>query len=265
MLAVFTQMTWVRCTCGLIYKQREIPTESRSMYDDIYFGNSGIVRRPYDTHIRRRVRKSREQILNVLNHVEPGPLLDVGCSLGYTLKAARELELPASGVDVSEHAVRVCEEQGFAAKHGTMDRLPFDNNSFQIVVMKHVFEHTLAPRVALEEVRRVLRNGGGLFIAVPHAGYFKAVRAPATYRFYQPEYGGREHFIYYTPATLQRLLTSELFQPIRLHPHLVLHGADAFSRALQYVLAPARALGQALLSALALRREFWVVATKRAT
>ena len=59
-------------------------------YDESYFVSRGNVRHQYNAKIRRRIQKSRSQILDVLNHVEPGPLLDVGCARGSTLRAAEE-------------------------------------------------------------------------------------------------------------------------------------------------------------------------------
>jgi SAM-dependent methyltransferase len=128
-----------------------------------------------------------------------------------------------------------------------------------------VLEHTPDPRAALAEVRRLLRPGGALFIAVPHAGYRKAVRDPQHAKFYQPTPTGAEggHYIYYTPATLGRLLEQAGFALAQVHPHLVHRMAPAPLRVLQYVLAPFRWLAQRLASGLGLRKEFWLVAVSR--
>jgi len=259
-LCEFPELTWMSCRCGLIYKRSEaVPTVE---YEESYFVNRENVRRPYKTRNRRRIRKSRSQILDVLNHVEPGPLLDVGCAHGHMLRAAEDLGLTATGVDISEYAVRFCSELGFSAKHGKLERLPFADGAFQIVMMRHVLEHTKAPREALREIRRVLRPGGGLFIAVPHAGYLKARVNPAGYRFYRPEFHGREHYVYYTPRTLTRLLKEESFDPVSApHPHLVHRRAGGAERAAEIAIAPLRIAAQQARSALALCKEFWVVAT----
>jgi SAM-dependent methyltransferase len=131
----------------------------------------------YSRRLRRRISKSRHQILNALNHTTPGPLLDVGCALGYTLQAARTLGLAACGVEIDEAAVKFCRAQGFDVQVGTLTHMPFEAGRFQIITMKHVLEHTPDPLMALAEVRRLLKPGGALFIAVPHAGYRKAADA----------------------------------------------------------------------------------------
>ncbi len=252
------QMLWVRCDCGLIYKRvalSELPVER--IYQQQYF-TGGV----YDARTRRRIAKSRNQILDVLNHAKPGPLLDVGCSLGYTLLAGQSLGLEATGVDVSEYAVEACRAQKLVAERAVMDRLPFADHSFGLVTIKHTLEHTPTPRLALREVRRVLSERGGLFIAVPDARYGKALRNPQASRFYAPDAGGLEHYVYYTPATLGRLLQQEGFRVVRVNPALVHRQAPMSSRLLQSALAPLRAAAQWSADRLQLRKEFWLTAVR---
>jgi SAM-dependent methyltransferase len=261
-LAVFPELTWVSCDCGLIYKRSEVPDPAAAgFYESGYFG-AGEQGRRYTQRTRRRIQKSRNQILDVLNFAPPGPLLDIGCSVGYTLRAARELGLSPTGSDLSQYAISSCREQGFRAEIGELAKLPFANDEFGLVTMKHVLEHTPDPRAALREVHRVLRSGGGLFIAIPHAGYRKARRAPQSSRYYLPAAHGREHFVYYTPATLTRLLEQEGFAVKAVNPRL-LHRQAGLPRQLgEAVLAPLRWVGQRLADGLGLRKEFWLVAVR---
>jgi SAM-dependent methyltransferase len=257
--AAFPVMSWVRCSCGLIYM--------RSAADyGVPMPSAGAPNLHYSRRLRRRISKSRHQILDALNHTAPGPLLDVGCALGYTLQAARALGLEACGVEIDEPAVKFCRDQGFDVQVGTLTHMPFEANRFQIITMKHVLEHTPDPLTALAEVRRLLKPGGALFIAVPHAGYRKAVRDPQHAKFYQPTPTGAEggHYIYYTPVTLGRLLERAGFELLQVHPHLIHRSLPAPPRLLQYVLAPFRWLAQQLATGLALRKEFWLVAVPRA-
>ena len=261
-VAEYPELTWVRCRCGLIYKRSERPDpKAADFYEGGYFGTGDQGRR-YTQRRGRRVQKSRNQILDLLNHAPPGPLLDIGCSMGYTLQAARELGLTPTGSDISEFAIGECRSLGFRAERGELGKLPFDSGEFALVTMKHVLEHTPEPRAALREVRRVLRVGGGLFIAIPHGGYGKSVRRPLESQFYLPARHGREHFVYYTPATLTRLLESEGFRVARVNPALVHRRAGGGRRLAETLVAPLRALGQALVDLVQARKEFWLVAVK---
>lgn len=261
-LATYPELAWVRCGCGLIYKRSEQPDPAaQGFYESGYFG-AGEQGRRYTQRMRRRIQKSRNQILDALNFVPPGPLLDIGCSVGYTLRAAQELGLPPVGSDLSQYAVKTCREQGFRAELGELSSLPFQDGEFGLVTMKHVLEHTPDPRSALREVRRVLRPGGGVFIAIPHAGYRKAVRAPQLSRYYLPAAHGREHYVYYTPATLSRLLQEEGYRVVAVHPQLVHRAAPLPRRLGERLLAPLRWVAQRLADGLGLRKEFWLVAVR---
>lgn len=192
-----------------------------------------------------------------------GSLLDIGCSLGYTLQAARMLGPRAVGVDTSAVAVEHCRSLGFECAVGSLDRLPFEDGRFSVITMKHVLEHTMDPRSALREVRRVLRPGGALFIAVPNADYGKARRAPLRSRFYRPDaHGGVEHWVYYTPDTLSRFLLEESFSVRKVHPKLLHGGLTIPPRIAEMLLLPLRALQEYLLTTLRVRKEFWLVCQK---
>lgn len=253
---------WVRCECGLVYKRSEPAQGAKpqalgdagSHYDPTYFER-------YARRRRRRIAKSRRQILDLLDVADPGPLLDVGCSLGYALEAADSLGIEAAGVDLSAHAVAACRRLGFDARTGTLESLPFDNASFTAVTMKHVFEHTPRPRAALAELKRVLRPRGAVFFAVPNAGYFKPALFPSRSRFFRGE-AGRAHFVCWSPATLARLLESEGFAVAGVHPLLV-HRRRPVSRRLAEIAAlPLRVPARLLLAAFGLRKEFWLVAVR---
>jgi len=255
--AQFPELLWVKCQCGLVYMYSALDTGNAPPLGD-------SVNQRYQQRLRRRISKSRHQILDVLNVVAPGPFLDIGCSLGYTMKAAVELGLPARGLEISEAAASVCREQGYDVSVGTMTAMPYESGQLQIITMKHVLEHTPQPRAALREVRRVLKAGGGLFIAVPHGRYRKAVRDPQTCRFFLPSGHGPVggHFIYYTPATLTRLLQEEGFTVASVHPQLVHRGAPLPLRLWQIMIAPLRWSLQRLVYGLGLKKEFWLVAVK---
>ena len=70
------------------------------------------------------------------------------------------------------------------------------------------------------------------------------------------------HFIYYTPATLTRLLQEEGFTVASVHPQLVHRGAPLPLRLWQIMIAPLRWSLQRLVYGLGLKKEFWLVAVK---
>ena len=207
------------------------------------------------------MQKAGNQIRDLLNHCEPGPLLDVGCSLGYTLQAARKQGLVATGIDVAPAVVQHCRALGFRAEVGTMEHLPFGDAEFGLIMLKHVLEHTPRPKAAMHELLRVLRPDGGIFIAVPFGGNQGARRDPQNHRFFKA-HGSFGHHVYYEPETLERLLDETGFRTVSVHPQLVHRRAGPVVRLLQTALAPLRYMAQGALNVTRLRKEFWLCAVR---
>lgn len=259
-LARYDAFVWERCPCGLIYKSQESAEhDQEALYGEVYFERDAEGRSPYDARFRHRVRKSKHQLRDLMRHAGPGPLLDVGCSLGYTLQAARELGLEATGMDVSPFAAARGRELGFDVCLGSLEELPFTAASFRLAILKHVFEHTPEPRSTLRELRRVLRPDGAALLAVPNAEYSKAKRQGRESSFYRPERGGTEHYVYYTPSTLTRLVEEEGFRCTRVHPHFVHPSAPWPVVAGELVTALPRMGLFALRAKLRVLKEFWMV------
>lgn len=259
--ARFAEFEWLLCACGAIYK-RDLAVDPEPAGADS-FEPDGHYGKRYSARHDHRVAKARRQIQNALNHTTPGPLLDIGCSFGYTLEAGHELGLEAVGADISPVAVRHCRSLGFEAEQATLESLPFAAGRFHVVTMKHVLEHTATPRVALAETHRVMAPGGALFIAVPHAGYWKAVRDPHSSRFYRPDsHSGIEHQVYYRPALLAKMVSAAGYRVAAIHPQLLHRRAGTMTRVAQSLLAAPRFVGGALRTQLGLRKEFWLVAVR---
>lgn len=259
----FPGLSFVRCEdCGVIYKSLEadglLPAD---FYEKSYFSGRRSGR---EKRFDERAEKSRRQLLAVGEVAEPGPTLDLGCSLGYGIEGARRLGVPAAGADLSAFAVERCRERGLRAEVGGLEDLPFEDDEFATVVMRHVLEHTPTPKRALAEVHRVLRPGGGLLVLVPDAGYWKGHRRRETYRYYRPDDLGAQHFVYYDIPTLSRLLEENGFA--------VKYRSKAIFRRQQAKGGPHKALWEllrwaglsvvyGLASRLGMRRELFVIAT----
>ena len=104
---------------------------------------------------------------DVVRHFPPETrLLDVGCGGAWLGEHFERY----TGVDVSAEAVEAARARGFAARQiEPSAALPFEDESFDGVVMKDVLEHVADPVALVDEVRRVLRRGGRVFASSPDA------------------------------------------------------------------------------------------------
>lgn len=91
--------------------------------------------------------------------IDHGPVLDIGCGDGLLLGFLRDRDIDAEGIDISDEAVARCQEQGLKARtYDPADPLPFEDGSFETVVLLDVLEHVYDPVALLKEATRVSRK-----------------------------------------------------------------------------------------------------------
>src|SRR3990167_10065112 len=104
----------------------------------------------------------------ILFGVRGKSLLDIGCADGTTTRQIKK-NLPSAevtGIDLYkkaiDHAKRKARKIRFI--HGDVHKLPFGNNSFEIVTAIETIEHLDNPNKALAEIYRVLEPNGYLIV-----------------------------------------------------------------------------------------------------
>lgn len=100
--------------------------------------------------------------------------LDVGCGGGrYTMAMAGLGAEHCTGVDIGEPSIRDARRRAAEMDLNNVhfdvisaSNLPYENNSFDCVIFSGVLQHLADPITALNEVSRVLRSGGMLYMLV---------------------------------------------------------------------------------------------------
>jgi SAM-dependent methyltransferase len=108
-----------------------------------------------------RVHKLRELIGPRLADAD---VVDVGDTDGLILK---HLGKGGLGFNLSPAAVRNIEANGVEARLGDGQELPFDDESFDYVLCFETLEHVPAPARLPDELARVARADGRVFITIP--------------------------------------------------------------------------------------------------
>ncbi len=130
--------------------------------------------RVYDVVARRLVRGLYRRIAEDIDDIAPddGQVLDVGTGPGVLLVeiGRRRRDLGLTGLDLSADMVAAAQknlrEHGDRAEAavGTVADLPFEDDSFDVVVTSLSTHHWDEPRAAVPEIARVLRPGGRFVI-----------------------------------------------------------------------------------------------------
>ena len=91
-------------------------------------------------------------------------LLDVGCGTGFLIELLIK-QRPARyyGADLSDEMIRVAKGKAIPGAEfvaGSADKLPYPDESFDIVTCSQSFHHYPYPEKAMLEAKRVLKSGG---------------------------------------------------------------------------------------------------------
>ena len=105
-------------------------------------------------------------------------ILDAGCGIGVFLLAMKHLGHCCTALDFDDSNVSLAPDYlnqfPFFECNLETEKLPFKDESFDVVVCSQVLEHfTLSHLPPVIEMRRVLKKGGMLFVDVPNVACFR--------------------------------------------------------------------------------------------
>lgn len=98
-----------------------------------------------------------------LNFHLKGKVLDIGCGIGDMLSYRRN----TVGLDVNPLNVDFCKKRKLNAYLMKPNMIPFDDKTFDSVLLDNVLEHIERPSLLFKEIKRVLKTNGIILIGVP--------------------------------------------------------------------------------------------------
>jgi ubiquinone/menaquinone biosynthesis C-methylase UbiE len=103
-------------------------------------------------------------------HLERGKtILDIGCSHGTAVLELQRAGHLASGIDISQKAIDLCNKRGIpGCVQSSVVDLPYEDNSLDAVITSDVLEHLDEKEVipAIESMSRVLKKNGLAFCTI---------------------------------------------------------------------------------------------------
>ena len=141
-------------------------------------------------------------------------------------------------------------EHQLGVRQGTLEEIRFPEKTFDAVTMNHVIEHLPDPSGTLQEVKRILKDGGRLVLTTTHTQSWG-------HRCFQQDWIGLDfprHLYMHTMKSLKRLVQQAGFEVVFLRTSA--RGA-AYFLAMSHLLRQARLRGGKGPHACLLRRA-WV-------
>lgn len=140
-----------------------------------------------------------------------GAILDIGCARADFLALMASKGWDVTGTELDERTEERGRKLGMDLRAGTLEEIRFPDRRFDAVTLWHVFEHMKDPAWAVGEIRRILKPGGLLVIAVPNIGSWQARLAARHWFHLDPPY----HLYHFSAKNLKRLLENSGFEIVR--------------------------------------------------
>lgn len=147
-----------------------------------------------DNDIKHKGPMTQDRIKSAVNFLDAnrGKLLDIGIGYGFfeILVSKKRPNISLHGIDISGKALKkIGNLVSGVYKKGSILKIPFKKNTFDMVVALEVLEHIDAGDTfkAYKEIKRVLKDGGQFIISVP------------VFEKYTQEFNPNRHMRAYTP------------------------------------------------------------------
>lgn len=96
-------------------------------------------------------------------------VLDIGCYEGYISEKIKNYGNEVVGLEISEIGAKLCNERGIKCFHQDIEaKLPFSDNSFDVVFGGEVIEHVFDTDSLLQEIKRILKPKGYVVLTTPN-------------------------------------------------------------------------------------------------
>lgn len=140
--------------------------ESKNIYDDKYF--------KLGSRFTEQSKLILQYILHEYQNIKGMKIIEIGCGSGDLLKVLQEKGANVLGVEISESAIELCKDKGIRCEKIDLSFSPVDESKiitregFDICILVEVLEHTFDYFRLTENINRILKVNGSLFLTVPN-------------------------------------------------------------------------------------------------
>ena len=176
---------------GIYYKSEDYISHSNT--------SKGIVNKIY-LLVRNFTLTKKFNLVN--GYAKPKKLLDIGCATGMFLNVCKQKGVDVVGVEPDENAAQYARSTFGLDVQDEASLAKFDDNTFDAITMWHVLEHVPNLNQRVEEIKRLVKPGCFIFIAVPNMASFDA-------QFYSDKWAAYDvprHLYHFNNATMAKLL-----------------------------------------------------------
>lgn len=190
---------------GLYYESEQYVSHSDT--------RKGIINRLYH-RIRKRTLGTKWKWVKQGTGLEMGHLLDIGCGTGAFLNTMKSHGWQIKGLEPDPGARQRAKQWYGLNILSTTALENLDTALFDAITLWHVLEHVHDLHRIIGQLKRVLKPGGTIFIAVPNYTSLDA-------RHYGPDWAAYDvprHLYHFSPASMEYLMDMHALSLHQLYP-----------------------------------------------
>ncbi len=144
-------------------------------------------------------------------------IFEIGCANGQLLALLKKNGYEnVLGIDPSPVSAEIAREHyGIEVSANTLSDLPIDDQKVDFLIMAGVLEHVQELSPALQQLRKILSDGGSIFITVPDASRYEEGEDAPFQEF------SVEHINFFGPDSLENLLKANGFEKVSIQQAII--------------------------------------------
>ncbi len=171
-LSSFNQKICICHICGMIYVSEYLKDNDLSNY---YSKMSAYEFTEYDYEFpedhKKRSNEQFEYLSKYNNKFQS--VIDIGCSLGYTLSLFKNTGSNVLGIEPSHILKRIAKEKYGVEVYTDFITEDFNiNRKFELVILSHILEHLKKPNCIISNLKNIINSKSLVYIEVPSIEYF---------------------------------------------------------------------------------------------
>ena len=188
----FTQDVPDAQTIGPYYQSEEYISHTNT--------SRGLINRLYQA-VRKRTLKSKRKLVQKQTGMGKGKLLDIGSGTGAFVHEMENAGWMVTGLEPDPGARQVAKQSFGVTLQDTSGFFALPESQFDAITLWHVLEHVHTLHEYMDQLKKLLKPGGRILIAVPNYTSGDA----AAYQSYWAAYDVPRHLYHFSPASMEKL------------------------------------------------------------
>lgn len=152
--------------------------------------------------VRKFTLSSKRVLIEKETNRKTGAMLDIGAGTGAFVHHMKSKGWNAQGVEPDDGAIRRAATEYDVELKPSAELFNFAAETFDVVTLWHVLEHVHDLHGYLQQIKKILRPGGSIFIAVPNYTSYDA----GCYGYFWAAYDVPRHLYHFSPASMNELM-----------------------------------------------------------